>query len=251
MLRSPPHHHLSVALVFVSLLNALLFPIGVQGRMLRTSETPTGSVEELFSNVRALDSEFLALQRSLSLIKNNEEKIVTSSLLSTHLSRTFSSPLEEYAALRALQLNLEEAVTILRTRLAAFGKKAIHIDLIEQELAIIENGAIVAKYPVSSGAAETPTPPGEFQIHRKQTLRISNLDVPYRMPYYMAFTENQSHGLHALPYLGESAQSSDYWQEARSHIGIPVSHGCIRLLPEDAERVFEWVDVGTKVIINA
>ncbi|MEK7136820.1 MAG: L,D-transpeptidase, partial [Patescibacteria group bacterium] len=61
----------------------------------------------------------------------------------------------------------------------------------------------------------------------------------------------ESHGFHALPYLGKSPESSGFWQEARSHIGIPVSHGCIRLLPEDAENVYEWVEVGTKVYISA
>jgi lipoprotein-anchoring transpeptidase ErfK/SrfK len=104
---------------------------------------------------------------------------------------------------------------------------------------------------VRSGAYDKPTPKGTFEIHRKQKLRVSNLDVPYRMPYYMAFTESESHGFHALPFLGKNPESSDFWQEARSHIGIPVSHGCVRLLPEDAAKVYEWVEVGTKVYISA
>ena len=131
------------------------------------------------------------------------------------------------------------------------GRKAIVIDLSEQRARLIERGNIHATFQVSSGARDTPTPKGKFQIHRKQTLRVSSLDVPYRMPYYMAFTPNGSHGLHALPYLGQSPESSDFWQEAMSHIGIPVSHGCVRLLPEDAAALFEWVEVGTKVYINA
>jgi hypothetical protein len=70
------------------------------------------------------------------------------------------------------------------------------------------------------------------------------------MPYYMAFTESQSHGLHALPYLGSGPESSGYWQEALDHIGIPVSHGCVRLLPDDAEKLFRELEVGTPVYIN-
>jgi lipoprotein-anchoring transpeptidase ErfK/SrfK len=71
------------------------------------------------------------------------------------------------------------------------------------------------------------------------------------MPYYMAFKESGSHGLHALPYLGDNKESSLFWQEARSHIGIPVSHGCVRLLPEDIKELFGWAELGTPIYIQS
>jgi hypothetical protein len=66
----------------------------------------------------------------------------------------------------------------------------------------------------------------------------------------MAFTPNEAFGLHGLPYLGRAAEDSAYWREARAHIGIPVSHGCIRFLPEEAAEIYEWADVGTPVFIR-
>jgi lipoprotein-anchoring transpeptidase ErfK/SrfK len=131
------------------------------------------------------------------------------------------------------------------------GSKVVYLDLSDQQALLTENGAVIAMYPISSGAAVTPTPRGEFQIHSKQELRISGRDLPYRMPHYMALTKDGEYGLHALPCLGNAATDSWYWQEAREHIGTPVSHGCVRLLPEDAEELFRWIDVGTPVFIRS
>ncbi len=131
------------------------------------------------------------------------------------------------------------------------GKKAIWIYLGSQEAIATENGEVVRTYKISSGGWQTPTPRGEFKIFEKQDLRISSQAVPYRMPYYMAFTENEAFGLHALPYLGDAAEDSDYWHEAREHIGIPVSHGCVRFLPEEAIELYHWADVGMPVYIQS
>lgn len=127
--------------------------------------------------------------------------------------------------------------------------REIHIDIGLQKMLLMEDGIPVRMYPVSSGMTYTPTPLGEFQIHRKQDLRISSQGVPYRMPYYMAFVPNQGFGIHALPYLGNSPEDSNYWHEARTSIGLRASHGCVRLLEEDAIALYNWVEVGTPVHI--
>lgn len=129
--------------------------------------------------------------------------------------------------------------------------KSILIFLGVQRAFILENGLVKKTYQISSGAPGTPTPTGKYQIYRKQELRVSSLSVPYRMAKYMAFTSNEGFGLHALPYLGNVKEHSVYWKEARAHIGIPVSHGCIRFLPEEADEVYDWADVGTPVIIQS
>lgn len=127
--------------------------------------------------------------------------------------------------------------------------KEIHIDLGIQMMFLLENSIPVHMFPISSGKASAPTPVGVFQIHRKQVLRISSMDVPYRMPYYLAFTKDQAFGMHALPNLKTSQTTSYYWQETMDHIGTPVSHGCVRLLPADALALYEWAELGTPVHI--
>ena len=86
------------------------------------------------------------------------------------------------------------------------------------------------------------------------------------MPKWMAF--RPGYGIHALPSLGSASLRSKirsyrdgevptslftddvFWKEALSHIGIPVSHGCIRLLPDDAEFAFNFTPVGTRVVVH-
>ncbi len=133
----------------------------------------------------------------------------------------------------------------------ASGSKAIHIFLGKQAAFLTQSGFVLKTYQISTGKSETPTPRGEFAIHTKQALRISSQGVPYRMPRYMAFTSNGAYGLHALPYLGSKKEDSWYWQEALEHIGTPVSHGCIRFLPDEVEEIYEWADVGTPVYIHS
>ena len=151
---------------------------------------------------------------------------------------TLSLPLFSWALHADAKEPLAIEPDVEQTIIANLGRKSIILNLKTQRARTIEKGVVVAEYPISSGAAYTPTPVGKFEIHRKQELRVSNLETPYRMPYYMAFTKSESHGLHALPYLGGSAANSGYWQEALTHIGTPVSNGCVRFLPEDAARFY-------------
>lgn len=134
--------------------------------------------------------------------------------------------------------------------MAYSGTKAIRVYLGVQTAFLTESGTVVKTYRISSGSSSTPTPRGIFQIHKKQDLRVSSQAVPYRMPNYMAFTKNLAFGLHGLPYLGKTRENSAYWNEAQDHIGTPVSHGCVRFLPEEAVEIYEWVEIGMPVFIE-
>lgn len=127
-------------------------------------------------------------------------------------------------------------------------EKSIHVDLSEQKLYIKLGDLSIREFRVSTGAAATPTPKGETSISLKQEVRVGAKPPHYIMPKYMMFRAG-GYGFHSLPSLGR-ANSGVFWTEARSHIGIPVSHGCIRLLPEDAEWLFSFSDIGTKVVIE-
>ncbi len=127
----------------------------------------------------------------------------------------------------------------------------VRVSIAEQKICIEAYGNECAReYPVSTGERETPTPIGDFKIHFKQELRVSGGETPYRMPNYMALKDNGEYGLHALPYLGNSTSGSVFWHEALWHIGVPVSHGCVRLLPDHSDEIFEMIPVDTPVIIR-
>lgn len=100
---------------------------------------------------------------------------------------------------------------------------------------------------ISSGAWDTPTPRGSYEVLSKQELRIGQAYPHYRMPYFQLW-DYRGYGIHALPYL--ATDGGTFWTEALSHIGTPVSHGCIRTLPEDAETAYSFTDIGTPVNIR-
>lgn len=105
----------------------------------------------------------------------------------------------------------------------------------------------VWSFTISSGAAETPTPTGTYSILNKQELRIGGAYPHYRMPYWQGW-RTDGYGLHALPYL--ETDGGAFWQEALDHIGIPVSHGCVRQLPDEAEELYRFTDIGTSLYIH-
>lgn len=148
-------------------------------------------------------------------------------------------------------------------------EKEVLVDLSEQKLRVKLGDHIIREFKVSTGKAATPTPKGEFKISLKQDVRIGGDAPHYIMPKYMMFKKG-GYGFHALPSLGSANlrtkiktlqasgkavptslyEDDPFWSEALDHIGRPVSHGCIRLLPEDADFMYEFAEIGTKISIS-
>lgn len=128
------------------------------------------------------------------------------------------------------------------------GEKELLVDLSEQKLYVKLDGDVIREFQVSTGARATPTPKGEYSIKLKQDVRVGGKAPHYIMPKFMWFRDG-GYGFHALPSL--RTDGGKFWTEAREHIGIPVSHGCIRLLPEDADFTYEFADIGTTVMVQA
>lgn len=121
--------------------------------------------------------------------------------------------------------------------------KYIEISLKAQRLYIIEGNNLVKTFTVSTGKWSTPTPIGEFQIHNHISTAWSSRYGLY-MDDWMAITGNGEYGIHRLPRWPSGAL------EGTSHLGTPVSHGCIRLGPGDSTEVYNWASNGTKVFIH-
>ncbi len=127
------------------------------------------------------------------------------------------------------------------------GEKSINISLDNQKMIVKLGDYVVREFTISSGASSTPTPRGDFHIILKQETRVGGKEPHYIMPNFMMFDE-RGYGLHALPSL--RGRGDSFWTEAREHIGIPVSHGCVRMLPEESQFLFDFADVGTPVHIQ-
>lgn len=121
--------------------------------------------------------------------------------------------------------------------------KYIDISLKYQNMVIFENGEALDAYIVSSGMRGMETPVGTFKIENKSP-RAWSKKYSLWMPNWMAFLPSGEMGIHELPVWPGG------YQEGANHLGIPVSHGCVRLGPAPAKRVYDWAEIGTPVIIH-
>jgi lipoprotein-anchoring transpeptidase ErfK/SrfK len=120
--------------------------------------------------------------------------------------------------------------------------KYVDVNLKTQIMTTFENGTLLDAYLISSGKRGMETPIGEHQIHNKAP-RVFSKAYGLYMPYWMAILSNGKVGIHELP------EWPGGYKEGTNHLGIPVSHGCMRLGVGSAKAVYEFVDIGTPVII--
>jgi len=125
-------------------------------------------------------------------------------------------------------------------------ERNLRISLTDQMMYARFGETTVWSMQVSSGAYDHPTPRGTYKILTKQELRIGQASPHYRMPYFQLW-DSRGYGIHALPYL--ATDGGTFWSEALSHIGRPVSHGCIRTLPDDAETMYKFTSIGTPLVV--
>lgn len=120
--------------------------------------------------------------------------------------------------------------------------KSLYIILATQRLEQRVMGIPVASYPISSGKRSTPTPVGTYQVLNKHPRAWSRMAKLW-MPDWMAFT-TKGHGIHELPEWPSGLK------EGAAHLGIPVSHGCVRLGIGPAKKIYDWSPIGTPVIVS-
>ncbi len=123
-----------------------------------------------------------------------------------------------------------------------FEGKYVEVDLSSQVLYQYEGTELIGHYAVSTGKWSSPTPIGTYSINFKHP-RAYSASYGLYMPYWMAFI-GTSYGLHALPEWPSG------YKEGESHLGTPVSHGCVRLGTGQAATLYEWMEIGTPVVIH-
>ena len=120
------------------------------------------------------------------------------------------------------------------------GEKWIDVDLTRQTLIAFEGTRPVFATLVSSGRRNTqdkekdfPTPTGTFRIGEKHVTTTMDGDVASDGPY----------SIEDVPWVmyfqGSYALHGAFWHDNFGHVR---SHGCVNLAPEDARRLFGWVD---------
>lgn len=123
--------------------------------------------------------------------------------------------------------------------------RRVVVDISEQRLYAYEGDEVVYTFVVSTGANDG-TLRGRFSVLDKVENAYSEmwgLWMPDWIGIYYA-TDSVENGLHALP-LDKNGRR--LWEDA---LGQPVSAGCVMLAPQDAQRLYDWVAIGTPVLIG-
>jgi L,D-transpeptidase ErfK/SrfK len=133
---------------------------------------------------------------------------------------------------------------------------ALSINVAQRMLFLVRDNAIVAAYPVAVGRRDWPTPTGSFTILVKET--NPTWDVPASIREEMRrrgqvvitrVPPSPGNPLGAY-WLGLSMASLGiHGTNAPSSVYQAVSHGCLRLHPDDIADLFERVSVGDSGVL--
>jgi lipoprotein-anchoring transpeptidase ErfK/SrfK len=121
------------------------------------------------------------------------------------------------------------------------GGKYVEVNLSTQTLFAFDGNNQIGAYTVSTGAWDYPTPVGTRSIVDK-SLRPFSAQYGLYMPWWNGL--GGGYGIHELP------EWPGGYKEGESHLGTPVSHGCIRLGVGPAEFIYNWAPIGTPVFIH-
>lgn len=122
-------------------------------------------------------------------------------------------------------------------------RRTVLVSIPDRTLAVIEDGNVLAYFPVAVGAAVSPSPTGEFEIVN----RVSN-PAYYHAGVVMAASEKNPVGTR---WIGLNLKGYGiHGTNSPGSIGRAASHGCIRLRNRDVERLYAMLRVGDAVSIR-
>jgi lipoprotein-anchoring transpeptidase ErfK/SrfK len=108
--------------------------------------------------------------------------------------------------------------------------RSIVIHTARRRIELYEGNRLIRNYPIAVGKGTTPTPQGRFTIASKTA-------------YPGGIFGSHWMGL-SIPHYGIHGTNNP------SSIGQAVSKGCIRMHNRDVENLFQYVEIGTPVIIQ-
>ena len=144
---------------------------------------------------------------------------------------------------------------IPKSHILPFGKKeGILINIGDLRLYYYESGKLIATFPIGIGRSGWETPLGKAKVIKKKKDPIWIPPESVRkedpsLPKVVAAGEDNPLGNRAI-YLSMPSYLIHGTNKPYG-VGMKVSHGCIRLYPEDIETLYDLVNEGTKVnIVN-
>ncbi|MBI3305225.1 L,D-transpeptidase [Candidatus Parcubacteria bacterium] len=144
----------------------------------------------------------------------------------------------------------EHDIVTVRDFLVGYGANFVEIDLGVQTMTAWERGSVLWTSRISTGRKDKPTRAGVWKV-------LDKLDVAWgsayddgsaqvwKMPYWLGiyYAGASENGIHELPFINGV-------REGERSLGRAVSHGCVRVPKGTAKTLFDWVQVGTPVVIH-
>jgi hypothetical protein len=109
---------------------------------------------------------------------------------------------------------------------AASAEIVVTIDKSSQRMTVMRDGQQLYNWPVSTGRPGYSTPSGNYTAFRMEADHFSKEWDDAPMPHSIFFTQI-GHAIHGT--------------YDSKHLGSPVSHGCVRLSPENAATLYAMV----------
>lgn len=152
--------------------------------------------------------------------------------------------IKNYVSAQYLKIFLDEGSQELVDGTTSSSTKFIIVDRSEQMLYAYEGDKVFMKEKISTGIELTPTPRGVFTVYKKTPTRYMQGPIPEisdkeydlpGVPWNLYFTKEGAviHGA--------------YWH---NKFGQVWSNGCVNLPPEKAKELYNWADLGIKIIVR-
>lgn len=141
--------------------------------------------------------------------------------------------------MRIARLIIAIAIPIMAAIAPAGAAVLITVNKSTQQMTVEVDGDLRWTWPVSTGQIGYDTPSGRYTAFRMEADHFSKEWDDAPMPHSIFFTM-KGHAIHG--YLNTS------------HIGSPASHGCVRLAPGNAAKLYALVEeqglTNTKVVLT-
>ena len=209
----------------------------------------TGKRQVVIDSTEELGGAVLGLGARGKDVKVLNERLMEAGFLAKGtVSSIFSKETEQ--ALKALQRSEGFQVTGLagELSLAALGPR-IYINLSSFSLVLDRPGKEPRRWAVASGSQDHPTPTGRFVVWEK-------VDHPTWLPPDSEWAKEAK----PIPPGPDNPLGTRWigfdWGEVGIHgtnapwtVGSATSHGCLRMVTEHVEELYELVEVGTPVVV--
>jgi len=140
---------------------------------------------------------------------------------------------------------VSDSAKVIPLDVVASTTKKIIIDRSDQTLTAYAGTTTFMSTNISTGLELTPTPRGEFTIFKKMPSRYMQGPLPY-------LNSKQVYDLPGVPWNlyfteGGAVIHGAYWHTS---FGKAYSHGCVNMTPAEAQKLYHWAEVGTKVLVR-